>query len=135
MNYLSGIVQKMMTHGNSSKEVQRALKNLSKINSFKYKKFFMVPNVKVEWKRGTWSGSKGRHYGGLYFTINGRPVRGWIMFDHAFFFKTLPETQRWLDSWLSERLTRTINSIEPDASKDKASAKYVVESTYGVKVK
>lgn len=120
---------------NSKTAVTIAKKNLSKINSFTYKKFFVIPKVKVEWKQGTWSGGRGRNYGGLYFTINGKPVRGWIMFDHAFFFSTKAETQKWLDSWLSERLTATINSIEPDASKDRAAAKYVVEKTYGVRIK
>lgn len=125
----------MKKNPNSNTTVTKAVKNLNKINSFTYKKFFVVPKVRVEWKQGRFTGGRGRTYGGLYLSINGKPVRGWIMFNHPFFFKTQAETQRWLNNWLSERLTRTINSIEPDASKDKSRAKYVVESTYGVKVK
>ena len=124
-------VKQMMNFLNYSNEVAKALNYIGKVNSFQYKKFFIVPKVKVIWRMA----SGNRNYGGLYFTINRKPVRGWIQFDSAYFFETQKETQRWLDRWLSQRLTPVINSMEVGASMNKTKTRKIVEQMYNVKVK
>jgi len=126
-----GKVKQMMNFLNFPNDVAKALNNIAKVNSFQYKKFFIVPKVKVIWRMA----GGNRNYGGLYFTINKRLVRGWVQFDSAFFFETQKETQRWLNSWLSQRLTPVINSMEVGASINKTKARKLVEQMYNVKVK
>jgi len=123
-------VQQMMNYLTNPKDVAKALNNLSKVNSFRYKNFFTVPKVKVEWRRP----DKTHMYGRLTFSINRKPVRGSIQFDHPFFFQTQKETQKWLDSWLSTKLTPVINSVENKASLNRAKAKKIVEQHFKVRV-
>jgi len=127
--------QQMMNFLKYKKVIAIAMNNCAKVTSFRYKKFFTVPKFKADWLMGSLTtGSSGRMYGGLYFYINGHQLRGHVQFDHAFFFATLKETQRWIDPWASAKLTRVINSIEVGASMDRARAKKIVERLYKVKV-
>jgi hypothetical protein len=109
---------------------QKALKNIAQVTSFTYKNFFTIPQVKVVWKQGN-----SNRYGRLKFSINKKKVRGSIQFDSPFFFDTYSKTQAWLDSWLSQKLTPVINSIEDKASLDKKKARAIIENLYKVKVK
>ena len=116
--------------------VSVAQKNLAQITSIHYKKFFTVPKVKIIWQQGSWTGAKtGRTYGGLYFFINGKQLPGWCMFDYPFFFATLAETQQWCDSWMSQKITRVINSVQVGASQDKGLSKQILKQLYGVTCK
>jgi len=113
-----------------SNHIAKALNNLAMINSFQYKRYFIVPKVTIEWRMSR----SGREYGGLYLSIHKKLIRGWIQFDAPILFDTKVHTQSRLNSWLSQQLTRVINSIEVGASMDKSKAKKVVEQMFNVKV-
>lgn len=143
---MTNATKRLTNYLNYPSEIAKALNNIDSIKSFKYKNFFSIPKVKVTWQVGRFAyffsqqqvsplSFIGGKEGKLTFTINSKPVRGWILFDHPPMFDTLSDTKKWLNIVLSEKLTSVINSIEPNASKSRTSAKKVVESYFGVKVR
>jgi len=114
-----------------------SLVDAERIIAFNYRNWFEIPkvNVRMKWLKN----SEMRKYFskfGIYalvstFYINGKRLRGWAEWDS----KILATDLSSLEVAFNNKLTSVINTIQPNASRDKNRAKRVIEKFFKVKVK
>ena len=119
------------------KDLVKALIKPERIIALNYKGWFEIPKVSVSMK---WlKNSEMRKYFstfGIYplvstFYINGKRLKGWSEWNS----KVLATDLSLLEVAFSNKLTSVINTIQPNASRDKNKAKRVIEKFFKVKVK
>jgi len=118
------------------KDLVRALVKPERIIALNYKNWFEIPKVNVKMK---WLKSYSNYYFakvGVYvvtsvFYINKKRLKGWSEWNS----KVLATDLSLLEVAFSNKLTSVINTIQPNASRDKNKAKRVIEKFFRVKVK
>jgi len=136
-------VRKMMLRAKGlSKELVTSLVDGERIIALDYKTWFEIPvRVKVKWVRTypPMSLPFNIEVVTVTFFINGRKVKGWSEWNAkvlaTYLSHPAPLCGSGLECVFTKKLTQVINSLVPNASRNKKLAKKVIESLYGVKVK
>jgi len=122
-------VKKLINYLKYPRKVAKNINLLQNKTSIVYKDFFIIPKVSLKLKLEKKYGGT-TEYSWIHITINGKKL--------PFTFLFVPEMywdNKEIDYWITQKITRTINIIEPGASRHKEKAKKVVEKFFNVKVK
>ena len=121
------------------KELVTCLMDTKRIIALDYKTWFEIPKVRIKAKWLKSTPHPDLQIITTKYYINGKRIRGWSEWNSKVLATSLkypaPRSGSLLEYAFTHKLTQVINSLVPNASRDKNLAKKVIENQFGVKVK